>query len=173
MLDNAGGMSSNPFVLLCCAALLVTTSGCPGSATSGVTLRSDGTPGPQECPEKTREVMGYLELHVGAAALVQLDANQPLSSPVTLYEGPIESVLQDDLGIIEAPSRLYGRVWTSGPQVVIRYYEAHRLSDGKRLPICGVARLGSGQLRKLPESKPGTAIIDTYQAGVFIVDEFR
>ncbi|WP_164001108.1 hypothetical protein [Pyxidicoccus caerfyrddinensis] len=166
-------MSSHHFALLYCAALLVTTSGCPGSATSGVALRSDGTPGPEECPEKTREVMGYLGLHVGDAALVQIDANQPLRSPVVLYEGPIESVLEDDLGIIEAPSRLYGRVWTSGPQVVIRYYEAHRLSDGKRLPICAVARLGSGQLRKRPESKPGTAIIDTYVTGAFIVEEFR
>ncbi len=166
-------MSSHYFALLYCTALLVMTSGCPGSATGGVTLRADGTPGPQECPEKSREVMGYLRLNVGDAAFAQLDANQPLTSPVTLYEGPIESVLEDDLGIIEAPGRLYGRVWTSGPQVVIRYYEAHRLSDGKRLPICAVARLGSGQLRKRPESKPGTAIIDTYRAGVFIVDEFR
>ncbi|MCP3136550.1 hypothetical protein [Pyxidicoccus xibeiensis] len=166
-------MSSNTFALLCCAALLVMTSGCASSATGGVALRPDGAPGPQDCPEKAREVMGYLGLHVGDAALAQLDANQPLTPPITLYDGPIESVLEDDLGIIEAPSRLYGQVWTSGPILVIRYYEAQRLDGGKRLPICAVARLGSGELRKRPESKPGTAIIDSSRAGVFIVDGFR
>ena len=41
------------------------------------------------------------------------------------------------------------------------------------MPICAVARLGVGQLRKRPESKPGTAILDSPRAGVYIVDEFR
>lgn len=36
-----------------------------------------------------------------------------------------------------------------------------------------VARLGFGQFRKRPESKPGTAILESSSAGVFIVDEFR
>ncbi|WP_368668989.1 hypothetical protein [Corallococcus sp. CA053C] len=41
------------------------------------------------------------------------------------------------------------------------------------MPICAVARLGFGQLRKRPESKPGTAILDSPRADVYIVDEFR
>jgi hypothetical protein len=47
------------------------------------------------------------------------------------------------------------------------------MKGGNRIPICAVARLGFGQLRKRPESKPGTAILDSSSAGVFIVDEFR
>jgi hypothetical protein len=36
-----------------------------------------------------------------------------------------------------------------------------------------VARLAKGQLRKRPESKPGTAILEFSTAGVYIVNEFR
>ncbi|HVG63347.1 MAG TPA: hypothetical protein VNA24_32580 [Hyalangium sp.] len=162
-------MSSNNIARLICAILLVAITGC---TTGGVSLRPDGTPGPEECPEKAREVMELLRMFVGAGAVVQLDANQS-STPITLYEGPIESVLDDDLGLLEAPSRLYGRVWTDGPQAVIRYYEAQPVRGGRKVPICAVARLGLGQLRKRPESKPGTAILDTSEAGVFIVDTFR
>jgi hypothetical protein len=116
--------------------------------------------------------MRYLRLRVGDAAHVELDANQADTRPITLYEGPIESMLEDDLGTLESPARLYGRVWTGGPQVVIRYYEAHPV-DGDKVPLCAVARLGKGQLRKRPESKPGTAILDSSGAAVFIVDSFR
>jgi hypothetical protein len=165
-------MASNKLALLSCAALLLVSSGCPGTATGGVSLRPDGTPGPQECPEKAREAMNYLRMFVGEAAWVQIDANQS-SNPITLYDGPIESVLEDNLGLLEAPSRLYGRVWTGGPQVVIRYYEAQPVKGGNKVPLCAVARLGLGQLRKRPDSKPGTAMLDSTNAGVFIVDAFR
>lgn len=117
--------------------------------------------------------MRYLRLFVGESAWVELDANQSLSDSVTLYEGPIESILEDDLGLLDAPARLYGRVWTSGPQAVIRYYEAQPLDGGDKVPICAVARLGMNQLRKRPESKPGTAILGSSRAGVYIVDSFR
>jgi hypothetical protein len=116
--------------------------------------------------------MRYLKLHVGDAAWVELDANQVGAKPITLYDGPVESVLQDELGTLDATTRLYGWVWTSGPQVVVRYYEAHP-PDGDKVPICAVARLGDGQLRKRPESKPGTAILEFSAASAFIVDSFR
>ncbi len=164
-------MRSQRLVLVCCAVLLVTSSGC--TATRGVALRADGTPGPEECPKKAREVMRYLRLFVGESAWVELDANQSLTDSITLYEGPIESILEDDLGLLDAPARLYGRVWTSGPQVVVRYYEAQPLDGGDKVPLCAVARLGMGQLRKRPDSKPGTAILGSSRAGVFIVDRFR
>lgn len=151
--------------------LLVMSSGC--TPTLGrVALRPDGTPGPEACPAKALEVMRYLKLHVGDAAWVELDANQVGAKPITLYDGPVESVLQDELGTLDATTRLYGWVWTSGPQVVVRYYEAHP-PDGDKVPICAVARLGDGQLRKRPESKPGTAILDFSAASAFIVDSFR
>lgn len=166
-------MGSNNFALLGYVVLLVVSSGCPGSATSGVAVRPDGSPGPQECPEDARKAMNYLRLFVGESAWVQLDANQSRARPITLYEGNIESVLEEDVGLLEAPARLYGRVWTGGPQVVIRYHTAQPLRGGDPVPLCAVARLGFGQLRKHPDSKPGTAILDSPRAGVYIVDEFR
>ena len=167
-------MIASRFVLLWSAVLLVMSSGCATTPTPGdVRLRSDGTPGPEKCPEEAKKAMSYLRLFVGEAAIVQLDANQSRAPDVTLYEGPIESVLSSDLGLIDAPSRLYGRVWTSGPQAVIRYYEAQPVRGGNKVPICAVARLGLGQLRKRPDSKPGTAILEASSAGVYIVDEFR
>ncbi|WP_257452806.1 serine/threonine protein kinase [Archangium lipolyticum] len=154
------------------AILFLTSASCTTIA-GDVRLRPDGTPGPEACPAKALEVMRYLKLHVGDAALVELDANQMGATPITLYDGPVESVLKEDIGTLEGPARLYGRVWTSGPQVVVRYYEAHPLDGGDKVPICAVARLGNGQLRKRPESKPGTAILDYSIADAFIVDSFR
>lgn len=165
-------MASNKLALLSCVALLVVSSGCPGTATGGVSLRPNGTPGPQECSEKAKEAMNYLRMFVGEAAWVEIDVNQS-SHPITLYDGPIESMLEDNLGLLEAPSRLYGWVWTGGPQVVIRYYEAQPVKGGNKIPICAVARLGLGQLRKRPDSPAGSAILDSTNTGVFIVDEFR
>jgi hypothetical protein len=111
-------------------------------------------------------------MHVSDSADVQLDANQIDASPITLYDGPVESYLDSSLGMLGSGTRLYGRVWTSGPQVVVRYYEA-KPPDGDTVAICAVARLGDGQLRKRPESKPGTAILDFSGASVFVVDSFR
>ncbi|NMO13410.1 serine/threonine protein kinase [Pyxidicoccus fallax] len=150
--------------------LLTLSAGC--TTTGGVALRPDGTPGPQECPEEAKRVMRALKLRVGDAAWVELDANQIKSKPITLYDGPIESILEQDFGTLETTTRLYGQVWTGGPQVVIRYYEAHP-PDTEKLPICAVARLSENQLRKLPGSKPGMAILEFSVSGVAIVDAFR
>ncbi|RKH08397.1 hypothetical protein D7V97_19595 [Corallococcus sp. CA053C] len=165
-------MNSRECAFLGCVGLLGLSLGC--ATTPGeVRLRADGTPLSEKCPEKSLEVMRYLQLFVGEAAWVQLDANQSRARTITLYDGPIESVLDEDIGTLEAPARLYGRVWTGGAQPVIRYYAAKRMRGGDTVPICAVARLGFGQLRKLPESKPGTAVLDSSRAGVYIVDEFR
>ncbi|REG35912.1 hypothetical protein ATI61_102286 [Archangium gephyra] len=152
--------------------LLGTSSGCMATNAGVVALRPDGTPGPQDCPEESKKAMRYMKLRVGDAAWVELDANQIKSKPITLYDGPIESMLKNDLGILEATTRLYGQVWTGGPQVVIRYYEAHP-PESEKVPICAVARLSENQLRKRPESLPGTAILDFSISGVNIVDSFR
>lgn len=133
-------MSMTRRFLLACVALLLVTLGC---ASAGVSLRPDGTPGPEECSPKALEVMGYLRMSVGDAADVDLDANQIDAEPITLYDGPVESFLKSELGTLEPGARLYGRVWTGGPQVVIRYYEA-RPPNGTTAPICAVARLGKG-----------------------------
>ena len=162
-------MPSTRALRLASVVLLLSAAGCPSA---GVSLRPDGTPGPQECPEKAQEAMRILRLRVGDSASVELDVNQSAVSPITLYDGPIESMLNDDLGLFEPPTRLYGQVWTGGPQVVVRYYAAHP-PDGDKVPVCAVARLAKGQLRKRPESKPGTAILEFSSAGVYIVDGFR
>jgi len=164
-------MSITKALLLSCALLLVMSPGCT-PVLAGVAVRPDGTPGPEVCPEEARKAMRYVRLHVGDAALVELDANQVGARPIRLYEGPVESMLKEDLGMFEAPTRLYGQVWTNGPQVVIRYYEAHP-PDGDKVPICAVARLGDGQLRKRPESQPGIAVLDYSIADAFVVDSFR
>lgn len=157
-------------LLLCALILLATSSGC--TTTGGVSLRSDGTPGPQECPGEAKRIMQALKLRVGDAAWVDLDANQLDARQVILYDGPIESILRDDFGTLEATTRLYGQVWTSGAQVVIRYYEVHP-PDGEKLPICAVARLSRDQMRKLPESKPGMALLDGSTSAAYIVEAFR
>jgi hypothetical protein len=116
--------------------------------------------------------MRALKLRVGDAAWVDLDANQLDAKQVTLYDGPIESMLSENLGTLESTTRLYGQVWTSGAQIVIRYYEAHP-PDNAKFPICAVARLSREQMRKRPESKPGMAILDGSTAAAYIVDAFR
>jgi len=153
--------------------LLSTFVGCATTRGPGdLDLRSDGSPVPAPCSEKSLEVMRYLKVRVGDAALIQLDANQMSAQPVTLYDGPVESVLVDNLGTLDSPSRLYGWIWTGGPQIVVRYYEAHPM-DGDKVPVCAVARLGKGQMRKRPESTPGTAIVEHNMATAFIVDSYR
>nr|WP_205525491.1 serine/threonine protein kinase [Pyxidicoccus trucidator] len=155
-----------------CVVLLAACASCATTGPGGVPLRPDGSPSFEECPAETLKAMRYLRVRVGDGASVELDANQDDVSPITLYDGPVESVLFGDLGTLGTGTRLYGQVWTGGPQVVVRYYEAHPL-DGDRVPICAVARLSKGQMRKLPGSKPGMAILEFSTAAVYIVEEFR
>ncbi|WP_224363522.1 serine/threonine protein kinase [Hyalangium versicolor] len=157
--------------LACSILLLFTLLGC-ATTPGDVSLRLDGSPGPEDCPKDALQAMRILGLHVGDGAWVELDINQDHVSPITLYEGPIESMLTEELGPLGRSTRLYGRVWTGGPQVVVRYYEAHPPHQEK-FPICAMARLSKGQLRKRPGSKPGTAIVEFSSAGVDVVDSFR
>ncbi len=162
-------MCSSKACLFGFVILLAASSAC---TTGGVVLRPDGTPGPQDCSEEAKRTMRALKLRVGDAAWVDLDANQLDARQVTLYDGPIESILKEEFGTLESTTRLYGQVWTAGAQVVIRYYEAHP-PDTEKLPICAVARLSREQLRKRPESKPGMAILDGSTAAAYVVDAFR
>nr|WP_128799937.1 serine/threonine protein kinase [Corallococcus coralloides] len=165
-------MASRTFEFACGLFCMALITGCAGTATGKVSLRSDGTPGPEKCPEEALKAMRYLRLGVGDGAGVEFDVNQMHGRSVTLHEGRVESVLIDDLGTLEAPARLYGYVWTSGPQAVIRYFEALPPGASERVPICAVARTAKGQMRKLPGSAPGTAVLEFSGGGVFIVDEF-
>ncbi len=163
-------MASARSLLPASVLLLCVSASC--ATTEGVTLRPDGSPGPEPCPEKALESMRRLGLSVGDASEVELDVNQTDTSPITLYDGPVESMLNSPLGTLPTVTRLYGRVWTGGPQVVVRYYEAH-VPDEEPIPICAVARLARGQLKKKPESKPGTALLEFSSAGLYLVNAFR
>lgn len=101
-----------------------------------------------------------------------VDANQSRQDTITVYDGPIESFLVEELGYLPRSTRLYGHVWTGAPNVAIRYYEA-RPPDGEPIPICAVARLSYGGMKKKPGSPPGGAVLEFSRAGVYIVDGFR
>ncbi len=118
--------------------------------------------------------MEYLRIHVGDSAIVEIDANQTDQSPISLNDGPVESLLwTEELGCcFPIGTRLYGQIWTGGPTVVIRYYSLQP-PHGVPTPICAVARMGKGQMGKLPGSKPGNARIETSRVAVYIVNEFR
>lgn len=153
-----------PLVLSACLGL--------GCASSGVSLRADGSPGPEECPEGALKMMRLLRIQPGDTAWLEIDANQTHHSPVTLSDGPVESHLDEELGALPSGTNLYGRIWTSGPVVIIRYYQA-RPRDGDIIPFCAVARLAGGGLQPKPGSRPGTAILGSSRAGLYVVDAFR
>lgn len=118
--------------------------------------------------------MDLIRLRPGDAAWINLDVNKVGQRDITVNDGPIESALEEPLGrILDTNTLLYGKVWTSGPDVVIRYYEALPPERGRVIPICAVPRLGNGQLRKKPGPAPGSAILEVSMAQLYIVDAFR
>jgi len=120
--------------------------------------------------------MNLIGLHPGDGAWIDLDINKAGQHDITVNDGPIEGALQKPLGpILHTNTLLYGKVWTSGPDVVVRYYEALPPDRSSRevIPICGVARLGGGQLKKKPGPAPGSAILEFSDAQLMIVDAFR
>lgn len=157
----------------CSLALLGLLVGCATAAPipGHVGLRSDGTPEPEPCSAEALNAMRILGLEVSDGAGLELDVNQADTEPIYLHEGEIISELNERMGPMGPATLLYGRIWTGGQQVVIRYYEA-RPPTRDKIPICAVVRTAKGQLRKRPESKPGTAILEYSSAAVFIVDKF-
>ncbi|CAM3255142.1 serine/threonine protein kinase [Corallococcus sp. ZKHCc1 1396] len=156
----------------CSLLLLGFLAGCATTAPGNVSVRSDGTPEPEACSEEALKAMRILGLQVSDGATMEFDVNQADTSPVYLREGPIESELNNSLGPLYPGTLMYGRIWTGGTQVVIRYYEA-KPPDRERLPLCAVARSSKGQLRKMKDSKPGMATMEFSGSGVYIVDGFR
>lgn len=138
-----------------------------------VSLRPDGSPGPEECPKKALEVMEVYRLKTGDEELADLDMSKVGQHEITVNDGPIESGLRDSLGPFATRTRFYGKVWTSGPDVVIRYYEAKPLDVGRSIPICAVARMDEGQLKKRPGPAPGSAVLRDNIVSIRIVDDFR
>ncbi|RYZ44661.1 MAG: serine/threonine protein kinase [Myxococcaceae bacterium] len=164
-----------PFVIRSCSLLLLGfLTGCATAAPipGQVAMRPDGTPEPEACSEEALKTMRILGLEVSDGATMEFDVNQADTGPVYLREGPIESELNSSLGPLHPATLMYGRIWTGGNQIVIRYYEA-KPPDRERLPLCAVARSSKGQLRKMKDSKPGMATMEFSGAAVYIVDGFR
>jgi len=146
--------------------------GCVGPGM--VALRPDGSPGPEPCPREALRAMEILGLLVGDTGSIDLDANKIDASTITVYDGPIESALERGLSHVFPPAtNFYGKVWTSGPWIVIRYYEARRLDGTPAVPICAVARRGGDELKKIPGPARGSAVLDFSEALIVIVDSFR
>jgi hypothetical protein len=136
-----------------------------------VPLLPDGSPGPEPCPSNAKDVMKALRLRPGDTARIEIDANQIHREPLTVNDGPVESIMMEPMGQLEGASRLYGRVWTSGPRVVIRYYRA-QMAGAEVIPICAVARKGYGQLEGKPGRFPKSAELQFSTALAFIVEDF-
>jgi hypothetical protein len=99
-----------------------------------------------------------------------VDATRTDSGPLVIYDGPVVSETWVNMEELPGDTRLYGRVWTSGPRVVIRYYSA-RLPDGKVIPFCGVAAENGHGLPKGP-GRPGSAALKSAFAWVYVVGRF-
>jgi hypothetical protein len=166
------GLLRAGFLLGLAAGCATTTPPPPPTPPGRVALRSNGTPGPEPCPEEALKAMRYLRIGIGEGASIQLDLNQDRVPTVTLYDGPIESMLEEPLGRLGAGTRLYGQVWTRGPQVIIRYYSAQEIGE-EEFPLCGVIRVSKGKMARRPDSPPDAAMLDFSEADVWIVNAFR
>jgi hypothetical protein len=116
--------------------------------------------------------MRALRLRVGSGALAEIDANQRQQEPLTVFSGPIESVLMDPLDAIDRGTRFYGRIWITKRGVVIRYYHA-AMPDGETFPICAVARRDAGEMKGKPGAYPGSVELESSTAWIWIVEDFR
>jgi len=118
--------------------------------------------------------MRALRLRVGDSARVEIDANQIQREPLTLFAGPVESVMLEPFrpsDALEGATRLYGRIWIANRQVVIRYYRAQH-AGGEIFPICAVARKGGGQLASKPGKYLKSGELEFSTALACIVEEF-
>lgn len=170
-LDSEGSLVHSKTVapLMALAVLVCVNLGC---ASAGVVLRDDGSPGPEKCSDEALKTMRILRLRPDTGAPIEIDPFQMGESPVTLTDGPIESFQYEALAGLPGGTRLYGQIWTGGPEVVVRYYEALP-PDGDRIPICAVVRWTSNRGKKLSGSRPGVAVLESVRASMWIVREFR
>ena len=116
-------------------------------------------------------MMRVLRLRPGAAVDVEIDANQVYREPLTIFAGPIESIVTHPMYRLDGGTRLYGWIWTTGRGVVIRYYRA-QMPDSDAFPICAVARRGGDELAGTPGKWPNSVELQSSSAMAVIVEEF-
>lgn len=109
-------------------------------------------------------------LRPGRSVAIWVDVYRQDTGPLVVYDGPIESETWVKMEYLPGGTRLYGRVWTSGPRVVIRYYSA-RLPDGRVIPFCGLANDNDFGLAK-GSSRPGSGALDAAFSWVFVTGRF-
>jgi hypothetical protein len=155
------------------AIIALLAAGCP----VGVAVRPDGSPAEEPCPAGAREAMDALGLvpaangRPGSSAQMDLDVTQRREGVLIVYDGPLESETVFPIEELPAKTRLFGRAWTGGPRVVIRYYSA-QFPDGRRIPFCAVAGWNGPGLPKAP-GRPGSAALSQTFASVYVVSQFR
>ncbi len=116
-------------------------------------------------------MMRVLGMRPGDAGVVEIDANQVEREPMTVFAGPIESILTQHIMHLDAGTTLYGWIWTSKRGVVIRYYRA-QMMHGEVFPICAVALRGGDEMAGTPGKWPNSVELQSSSASVFIVEEF-
>ena len=150
------------------------------------------TPTREACPAAAVEAMHERALRDEGEIRVQVDVRQPDEGPgkcraagrerdfgciATLGDGKIESVVLRRFRDLPKGTRLYGQVWTSGEEVVIRYTRAvvpsgEDYGDLERdFPICVALGLNGGE-KKLPGSKPGAAVVPAEAPARFIFGQW-
>jgi hypothetical protein len=118
--------------------------------------------------------MRLMSMPLGAWARIDVDPSQFGNNPLRFYDGPIQSPLILPFGSLEPPVEFYGKVWTGGPHVTIRYHAA-RPKGREPIPVCMEARYeGDLPLKKHPDSQPGIALVpDDRLIFAFVVESFR
>jgi hypothetical protein len=116
--------------------------------------------------------MRELDVTEGDLSWVLIDRMQRDRKLVVVADGPIESILDSQLGALPEGTRLFGHIWTTPPEVVIRYHEALR-PDGARIPFCAVAEEGDGGLFKHVNSPRGVAILEDNRTALRVVGAYN
>jgi hypothetical protein len=138
---------------LALVALVILSTGC-----SGLRLRPDGTPLPEECPRQALEAMERMGIPMDRSFSLIVDERLNDQWPAPLAEGAVVGYVDDDHAKIPVGTRLYGRAWTGGEKAIIRYYEL-QAPGGARMPACIEFREGLGGQMKDPSSPPGVALL--------------
>ncbi|HEX8821067.1 MAG TPA: hypothetical protein VF794_14155 [Archangium sp.] len=146
-------------------ALVVLCTGC-----SGVRLRPDGTPEPQDCPRQTLEAMARMGLYPGDSFPVVMDERLGVASKARLEEGSVVGYVDRPYEQLPEGTRLFGQVWTAGEMVIIRY-DAIQVPAGHRMPLCAEVDDSGGQ-EKDPASPKGVAIIQDNVGVVKVVTRY-
>jgi hypothetical protein len=115
--------------------------------------------------------MRLLGLRPGSGGVVEIDSNQFEREPLTVFAGPVESILTQPMVHLDGGTRLYGWPWTTERGVVIRYYRAQMVGS-EVFPICAVARRGGDELAGKPGKWPKSIELQSSSALAFIVEEF-